>query len=112
MLQRGTRITFREATVFAKRVLKDPVRKAYYQNQARELKLPNAYTAAITEFMRGRKAPRPPMIRTITTANYPVRRSSSESDFVIELRDAFAWRFPLVTRTGLGEDVDENVRKS
>lgn len=50
--QRQTRTTFREATQWAQHVLKDPDRKAYYTKRAKALKLPNAYTAAITDFMR------------------------------------------------------------
>jgi hypothetical protein len=42
--------------MWAKEVLLDPQAKAYYQLKARKLKLPNAYTAAITDFMRKPKA--------------------------------------------------------
>ncbi|MBT1702239.1 hypothetical protein [Chryseosolibacter indicus] len=50
--QRRNREKFRSATIYAKHVLLDPQKKAYYQHKARKLKLPNAYTAAITEYMR------------------------------------------------------------
>lgn len=50
--QRNTRSTFREATQWAQHILYDPEKKAYYQQRARALKLPNAYTAAITDYMR------------------------------------------------------------
>lgn len=50
--QRENRIRFRTASAFAKRVLKDPDKKAYYVAKARKLKLPNAYTAALTDYMR------------------------------------------------------------
>jgi hypothetical protein len=33
--------------------MKDPLKKEYYKKIAKKLKLPNAYTAAITEYMRG-----------------------------------------------------------
>jgi hypothetical protein len=32
--------------------MRDPSKKQYYQAQARKLALPNAYTAALTDFMR------------------------------------------------------------
>ena len=51
-LQRENRNRFREATVFAKASVKDPQKKAYYEDKAKKMKLPNAYTAAITDFMR------------------------------------------------------------
>jgi hypothetical protein len=50
--QRETRSNFREATEWARTILRDPEKKAYYKQRARVLKLPNAYTAAITAYMR------------------------------------------------------------
>ena len=50
--QKNTRVTFRKASEWAQITLLDPQKKAYYQERARELKLPNAYTAAITDYMR------------------------------------------------------------
>ena len=57
--QRLTRTTFKEASAWAKRTLLDPERKTYYLQQARELKLPNAYTAAIQDYMRRRRIAQP-----------------------------------------------------
>lgn len=51
-LQRENRMRFREATVFAKAAIQDVQKKEYYRNKARNMKLPNAYTAAITDYMR------------------------------------------------------------
>ena len=50
--QRNTRKTFAKATAWAQLILLNPEKKAYYQQRAKELKLPNAYTAAITDYMR------------------------------------------------------------
>ncbi|MEO7988561.1 MAG: hypothetical protein ABI663_03410 [Chryseolinea sp.] len=50
--QRNTRVNFREATEWARRILRDPEKKAYYKQRAKALKLPNAYTAVITDYMR------------------------------------------------------------
>jgi hypothetical protein len=50
--QRKNRHRFREAAFFAKACMLDPQKKHYYKEQARKLALPNAYTAAITDFMR------------------------------------------------------------
>jgi hypothetical protein len=50
--QRNTRATFKEATEWAKAILRNPDKKAYYQKRANALQLPNAYTAAITDYMR------------------------------------------------------------
>ncbi len=50
--QKANRTKFRDAAKWAKATLKDPERKAYYQKKAQKLGLPNAYTAAITDYMR------------------------------------------------------------
>jgi hypothetical protein len=50
--QRKNRDRFRNAAFFAKACMLDPQKKAYYRAQARKLALPNAYTAALTDFMR------------------------------------------------------------
>ena len=57
--QQNTRVTFRQATEWAQMILLDAERKAYYQQRAKKLKLPNAYTAAITDYMR-----KPKVIKT------------------------------------------------
>jgi hypothetical protein len=51
-LQRGNRHRFREASAFAKQAVLDPEKKEYYKAKARKLGLPNAYTAALTDYMR------------------------------------------------------------
>lgn len=55
--QRNTRTTFQQATTWAKTTLLNPAQKEYYHQQAKALGLPNAYTAAITEYMRNRGKP-------------------------------------------------------
>ena len=57
--QQNTRVTFRQATEWAQMILLDAEQKAYYQQRAKKLKLPNAYTAAITDYMR-----KPKVIKT------------------------------------------------
>ncbi|MBT1704830.1 hypothetical protein [Chryseosolibacter indicus] len=51
-LQRDNRERFRKATAYAKAMMLIAERKAYYWEMARELKLPNGYTAAIADYMR------------------------------------------------------------
>src|SRR5688500_15223775 len=50
--QRSNREKFKLATQYAKRMMKDADMKAYYKRIAKQLALPNAYTAAITDYMR------------------------------------------------------------
>jgi hypothetical protein len=51
-LQKGTRDKFRLASAYAKSMMLIPEKKAYYLHKAKKLKLPNAYTAALTHFLR------------------------------------------------------------
>lgn len=50
--QKANRMKFQMAAFFAKSMMNDPLKKAEYWEKAKQLKLPNAYTAAITEYMR------------------------------------------------------------
>jgi hypothetical protein len=53
--QRINRDRFRMATHYAHSMMEDPAKKAYYRRIALKLNLPNAYTAAITDYMRKAK---------------------------------------------------------
>jgi len=50
--QKANRSKFRDASCWARMILLDPQKKDYYLKKAKKLKLPNAYTAAITDYMR------------------------------------------------------------
>lgn len=64
--QRNTRSTFKEAAEWAQTILLDPEKKTYYKQRAKALKLPNAYTAAITDYMRKAKVAKSQHSNTIT----------------------------------------------
>jgi hypothetical protein len=49
--QRQNRTTFKQGAMWAKTVLLDEQKKAYYEQKAKKLRLPNAYTAAIADYM-------------------------------------------------------------
>jgi len=49
--QRANRDKFKRASVWAKAELMHPGKKQHYQDRANKLKLPNAYTAAIKDYM-------------------------------------------------------------
>jgi hypothetical protein len=63
-VQKENRTKFKRATVFAKKMMKDPAKKAEYKEIAKKLQLPNAYTAAITDYMRN------PEIEALDISNY------------------------------------------
>lgn len=68
--QRNTRVNFRNAADWAQITLLNPERKAYYQQRAKALKLPNAYTAAVTDYMRKAKIVKSQHRDTITYRIY------------------------------------------
>jgi hypothetical protein len=51
-VQRRNRDKFREASWWAKKQMLDPQKKSFYTAKAKKLKLPNAYTAAVSDYMR------------------------------------------------------------
>ena len=78
MAQRSTRVSFREATQWAQRILLDPERKAYYSKRAKALKLPNAYTAALTDYMRK------PKLTMVNSYENTVTCSVNKKDFLLK----------------------------
>jgi len=82
-LQRTNRLKFRDASYWAKVTVRDPERKAYYLRMAKKLKLPNAYTAAISDYMRKGE------IKEIDTRQYKgnagdvIRIKAYKKDFAI-----------------------------
>jgi hypothetical protein len=63
-VQKENRSKFKRATIYAKSMMKDPMKKAEYKEIANKLQLPNAYTAAITDYMRN------PQIEALDLVNY------------------------------------------
>lgn len=53
-LQKKTRDNFRRVAAQVKRKLLDPKVKEHYKREAKRLKLPNAYTAALKEGMKAK----------------------------------------------------------
>jgi hypothetical protein len=63
-IQKENRSKFKRATLYAKSMMKDPIKKAEYKEIAKRFQLPNAYTAAITDYMRN------PQIEALDLASY------------------------------------------
>jgi len=66
--RRQARGRFSDATNFASIVLLDKKQKVYYTQKARQLKLPNAYTAAITDYLRKAK------VTVITRSSFAAKK--------------------------------------
>jgi hypothetical protein len=46
-------MNFRDAAVYARTVTRDPEKKAYYARKAKVIGVRSAYSAAISDYMRG-----------------------------------------------------------
>jgi hypothetical protein len=66
--RRRVRDHFREATFYAHSAMERVKERSYYEQKAKQLKLPNAYTAAITDYLRKAKA------RAITRSSFAARK--------------------------------------
>lgn len=96
--QKGTRDRFRKASAWAKNILLDGDQKAYYQKKARKLKLPNAYTAAIADYMRSAK---------ITQVN----RYQDRTTFSIYKKDFEVKQVDIVVNNDSGEQETRTLPK-
>jgi hypothetical protein len=96
--QKETRDRFRKASAWAKSILSDAEQKAYYQKKARKLKLPNAYTAAIADYMRSAK---------VTQAN----RYADKTTFIIHKKDFDVARVDVVVNKDSGEKETRTLTK-
>ena len=82
-LQNENRMKFKLASGYAKCAMLDPDKKAYYWRKAKKLKLPNAYTAALSDYMRRGE------IKEIDTRQYKgkagntIRIHTRKKDFAI-----------------------------
>jgi hypothetical protein len=66
--RRKTRDHFREATFYAHHAMENPKQRSYYQQKSKQLKLPNAYTAAITDYLRRAK------VKALTRSSFAARK--------------------------------------
>jgi hypothetical protein len=83
-LQKENRSKFRKATAYAKQMMADPEKKATYWEIAKRLKLPNAYTAAITDYMRKAEIIDVDKDQYSGKSNEEIKVMASKKDFSVE----------------------------
>ena len=96
--QKENRDRFRKASQWAKSVLSDPDKKAYYQKKARKLDLPNAYTAAIADYMR-------------SVVVKQVNRYADKATFSIHKKDFDVAQVHIILNTDSGEKETRTLPK-
>jgi len=106
-VQRLNRSRFREASQYAHAMMRDKAKKEYYWQKARQMKLPNAYTAAITDFMRKIR------IQSIDTGRHT---GNASGNIIIEAhKKNFAVdqvNVTIATKTGLEIETGKAVRNA
>jgi hypothetical protein len=90
--QRSTRDTFRRASAWAKEILLVPQQKEYFRERAKQLNLPNAYTAAVKEFMIRNSGSTKKDGTPVTSDQVPVAGSRGSS---INYQDAASEIIPM-----------------
>jgi hypothetical protein len=83
-VQKENRSKFKRATIYAKGMMKDPIRKAEYKEIAKKLQLPNAYTAAITDYMRNPQIEALDLESYSGKANEEIKVTTSKKGFEIQ----------------------------
>ncbi|MBT1704625.1 hypothetical protein [Chryseosolibacter indicus] len=82
-LQRENRDRFKKASAYAKAMMLIAEKKAYYWNMAKELNLPNAYTAALSDYMR---KPTIEEVDVVTEdSSLAIKVSATKKDFRIKM---------------------------
>jgi hypothetical protein len=96
--QKENRNRFKQASAWAKRILLDADQKAYYLKKACKLNLPNAYTAAIADYMRRAKV-------------MQVSQYADRTTFSIRKKDFAVAQIDLVLHTDSGEKETRTLPK-
>jgi hypothetical protein len=103
-VQKENRTKFKRATVYAKNMMKDPVKKAEYMEISKKLQLPNAYTAAITDYMRN------PEIEELDLANYS-GKAGEEIKVTVSKKDFDIQEVEVIVVDKNGEVIEEGKAK-
>jgi hypothetical protein len=106
--QRANRQRFKAAAQFAREAMQDPEKKERYRFKAQKLGLPNAYTAALTDYMR---KPSVASVKCNGRANDRITIRASKKGFTlasVEVTLADAHGAPLTTQTAALKDRGTN----
>jgi hypothetical protein len=101
-LQRENRLRFKSAAAWARAQMLDENKKEYYWRMAKKLKLPNAYTAAVSDYMRKGE------IKEIDTREYKgkagdvIKLKVGKKDFIVRHVD-------VVLQDAAGQLIEKGV---
>lgn len=97
--QQLTRFNFKNATIYAKEVTRDQEKKAYYARKAKTIGVRSAYSAAISDYMRG-----------LTIESVDTRRYNGKLDgrvkITVRKKDFAAQEVNVVFKTIAGDVIE------
>lgn len=100
--QRQTRVNFKDAAVYAKRVTRDREQKAYYARKAKAIGVRSAYSAAISDYMRGLT------IESVDTRRYH-GQAGGQIKVTVRKRDFAAKAVNVILKTTAGAVIERGA---
>jgi hypothetical protein len=97
--QQRTRRNFKDATVYAKTVTRDREKKAYYAKKAKAIGVRSAYSAAISDYMRGLT------IESVDTHRYN-GKAGGQIRVTVRKKDFMAKEVNVTFKTTAGEVIE------
>jgi hypothetical protein len=93
-------MNFRNAALYAKQVTRDREKKAYYARKAKAIGVRSAYSAAISDYMRGLT------IESVDTRRYH-GKASGQVKVTVRKKDFSAKEVNVTFRTTVGEMIEQ-----
>jgi hypothetical protein len=100
--QQLTRLNFKNATLYAKEVTRDREKKAYYARKAKAIGVRSAYSAAISDYMRGLT------IESVDTRRY-TGKAGGQIKVTVRKKDFAAKAVNVVFKTMEGEIIERGT---
>jgi hypothetical protein len=97
--QQRTRINFKHAALYAKQVTRDREKKAYYARKAKAIGVRSAYSAAISDYMRGLT------IESVDTRRY-TGKANGQIKVTVRKKDFTAKEVSVSFKTTTGEMIE------
>ena len=98
--QQLTRLNFKEATVYARTVTRDPEKKAYYARKAKTIGVRSPYSAAISDYLRGLT------IESVDTRRYS-GKANGQVKVTVRKKDFAAKEVNITIKTMAGEIIEQ-----
>ena len=108
--QQENRNRFKCASAYAKAAMLNADKKAYYWHKAKKLKLPNAYTAAVSDYMRKGEIKETDISQYKGKAGNTIRIKTFKKDFAVhQVQVIIRYADGQIVESGLAYKKDQGV---